>query len=98
MLFVLLGCRCLLIDSVGVFAPVFNSLHVVDPNLMQSSSHSQLALVPVLVTRLLTKLGVKELLPQEIIHHHVLPRLTDHKKQVDTFIELYCTLQHFCSI
>ena len=81
---------CLLIDSVGVYAPVFSSLQVIDPNLIHSSSsassHSQLALVPVLVTRLLTKLGVKELLPQEIIHHHIIPRLTDHKKKVNNFV------------
>ena len=89
----------LLVDSMGMFAPVFNSLQVIDPNLMHSSSasHSQLVPVPVLVNRLLTKLGVKELLPQDIIHHHIIPRLTNDKKKVSTFLcnYLYAHLKMF---
>ena len=75
-----------------MFAPVFNSLQVIDPNLMHSSSassHSQLVPVPVLVNGLLTKLGVKELLPQEIIQHHIVPRLTDDEKKVSNFLWNY---------
>ena len=63
-------------DFVGSFRTVFDSLKVIDPNLMHpSASHDQL--VPVMVNKLLTKLGVKELLPQDIIRHHIIPRLTE---------------------
>ena len=63
-------------DFVGSFRTVLDSLKVIDSHLMhQSASNDQL--VPVMVNKLLTKLGVKELLPQDIIHHHIIPRLTE---------------------
>ena len=65
----------------GVFRPIFDSLLILDPNLMDpSASHDQL--VPVMVNKLLTKLGVKELLPQDIIQHRIIPQLSERKGKV----------------
>ena len=71
-------------DFVGSFRTVFDSLRVIDPHLMHpSASHDQL--VPVMVNKLLTKLGVKELLPQDIICHHIIPRLTEKETKASIY-------------
>ena len=71
----------IVIDFMGVFRPVFDSLLVVEPNLMDpSASHDQL--VPVMVIKLLTKLGVKELHPHDIIQHQIIPQLSEGKGKV----------------
>ena len=80
--------NCLLFDfpefvNMDVFQPVFESLKVIDPRLMHPSAcYDQM--VPVMIKKILTKLEVRELLAQDIIHYHIIPRLTEEETKVST--------------